>query len=478
MTRLALPRSLARLLRAVFRRCSRKPSGPHPPLVQLRGGKEGLHVRVAHPEVSVAYHHPAACAAGTVYLPLTALADFEGRTQDAVILEPVGADKTVAHWLDGGVPKAVEYAVGNSDERTEFPRLPGKFARCRPGILQALDRAAQTASCDGSRFAIHRLLLRGKAGQIVATDGKQLLVQGGFDFPWGESLLVPRLPVFACRELGDDPAAEVGRTGTHVVLRVGPWAFFLRIDADARYPNVEQAVPRATGGASRLRIGPEDAAFLARTLPRLPGSDDDDRPCTLDLDGRVCVRARAAGRGEATEVVLARSDYSGKPVRACVNRDYLARALRLGFQEVEITDADAPLVCRDKERMFLFMPLSKEGIIARGGDASRITSAEEDRPRNPPTTEREKPTVSTDHVNTNGNGHAAMPRPEPPESPEQGRGGYEELLAEALALRQTLHDACGRATRLVAAVKKDRRRSRLVATTLASLEHLHRIDGR
>ena len=72
----------------------------------------------------------------------------------------------------------------------------------------------------------------------------------------------------------------------------------------------------------------------------------------MDLNGRVAVRARAAGEGPATELVLARSTYVGPPVRLQTNRELLARAIRLGFAEVEVVDADTPLVCRDDRVVF------------------------------------------------------------------------------------------------------------------------------
>jgi hypothetical protein len=476
VTQIALTRCLARQLRAVFRKCYRKPLGPHPPLVKLQGGRDGLKVSVAHQEVSIAYHQPGTCpACDGLYLPLEALADFEGRTQDSVRLETVAPHKTLARWQEASVPQVVEYAVENAEKQPEFPKVPAPLHRCEPGILQALDQAVQTASPDAFRYAINRLQLRGKAGEIIATDGKQLLIQGGFTFPWQENLLVPRLAAFGCKELGDDPIVEIGRTNTHVVLRIAAWTFFLKIDADARYPDVDAVIPKAGEGVSLLRIAPEDATFLAKTLPRLPGQDDENSPVTVDLNGRVSLRARAAAQEKATEVVLARSDYEGKPVQVCVNRDYLARAVQLGFGLVQIASPDTPLLFRNESRVFVCMPLSKEGFVAAGEDTLRIASAEEVRPRKTPI-ERKKPTVTTNHQ-PSGNGHAPAPRqPEQTQPPSgQGQGGYGELLAEALALKQTLHDAHARSKRLVAAIKRQRQQSRLVASTLASLRHLQRI---
>ena len=50
-------------------------------------------------------------------------------------------------------------------------------------------------------------------------------------------------------------------------------------------------------------------------------------------------------------------------------------------------------------------------------------------------------------------------------------------IAEAQALKEALRDAYGCAGRLVAALKRQRKQSRLVASTLASLRELQHIGG-
>jgi hypothetical protein len=68
----------------------------------------------------------------------------------------------------------------------------------------------------------------------------------------------------------------------------------------------------------------------------------------------------------------------------------------------------------------------------------------------------------------NGRGHPGDDRPEgaPP------RNGIEEWIAEADALRELLHGACGRLSRLAAALKQQRRQARAVASAMASLRQL------
>ena len=70
---------------------------------------------------------------------------------------------------------------------------------------------------------------------------------------------------------------------------------------------------------------------------------------------------RARGEQESTtEVLLARSTASGQPVRLCTDRQYLRRVLQLGFTDVEVYGADKPVCCRERQRVYLWVPLGKE----------------------------------------------------------------------------------------------------------------------
>jgi hypothetical protein len=84
-----------------------------------------------------------------------------------------------------------------SADADKFPSLPETFTENRPGLLEAFTAAADSCDSDSVRFALGHVQVRGEHGSIVATDGRQLLVQGGFQFPWTSDLLVPRSKVFA-----------------------------------------------------------------------------------------------------------------------------------------------------------------------------------------------------------------------------------------------------------------------------------------
>jgi hypothetical protein len=412
--------------------------------------------------VALRYHLEGARPTGAIAFRASMLAEFDGRRDDVVELEQIAFGKGQARWTDGSVPRAIDLETVTPESVPEFPALPRQFTPMPAGFVQALDEAARTTSRDSVRFALARVQLRGKTGEIVATDGRQLLVQGGFTFPWTETVLLPRVPAFAAREGGDELEVRLGRTRTHVAVKVGPWTFVLAIDTHSRFPDVEAVIPRASAGASRLHLDSQDAPFLAANLPKLPGGDDDNSPVTLDLHMPVALRGRDEKHG-VTELVLPRSTVSGPPVRLCTDRQYLVRAVKLGFDQVDVPAADKPLVCRDDRRTYVWMPLEKAAAIPPGPDVQRINSAQS--PPSPTAPEPESKRSEDPMPAPQSNGHT-------PDSADPERWGIAQVIEETETLRGLLHDASARTARLLAALKHQRRKSRAVQQAMRSLKEL------
>jgi hypothetical protein len=244
---ITLLRRQARRLRGVFRRSvlGISPRGTIPPLIVRAGGSQ---LRAQYRYAGLAVEHTAPDGpfpAEAIALPLDALAECEGRDGSPVVLEAVAPDCTVVRWEDRGIPQAREFTVPPLATLAPFPEPPAHWQDSPPGLLAALAEASATASDDNTRYALSCLQLRarGEDHQVVATDGRQLLVQSGFRFPWSGDVLIRRSPVFACRELPHAEPLALGKTETHVVLRVGPWTLFLETPTDARFPDVERALP-------------------------------------------------------------------------------------------------------------------------------------------------------------------------------------------------------------------------------------------
>jgi hypothetical protein len=415
--------------------------------------------------------------------PADVLADIQGKDGSAT-LETTGDGKGEARWDDAGVPRCRPFEMMKSEKGLELPAMPKHFQPVEPALLQALAEVTRTAARDGVRYALTRIQARGRRGQLVATDGRQLLVQGGFSLPWPEDVLIPALPLFVSRDMPKDGPLAIGRTDKHVSLRSGPWTFHLEIDGNGRYPNAESVIPKGDTMASWLHLSEEDARFLVHVLPRLPGDKDYLSPVTLDLGLQVLLRARGERSLQVSEVLLSGSSCEGPAVRVACNRRFLWRVVQLGFRDIAVRNATTPLLCRDEKRTYVFMPL--EGALSPVADAVRIISGES---VSLPTRAKPKPqTETTQPQPVPERSRVTMPRSQSNgDDPRNGRTGVPptpmpsaeaetlDPLMEAEALRSLLHDAQLRVGRLLAALKQQRRHNRALRAAMDSLRDL-RLD--
>lgn len=481
-----LTRPQLRSVRDLFRRSALGIAhrGPLPPLL-LHADGDLVRVQYVSADLAVEHVLPAAGpSAGSAALPLDALAELGGRGEALLALDSTAPGRTIVRWTDRGIPQCREYAIPDRPQPGAFPEGPADWSEVPGNLLDAL--AAATAG--STRYALDCLLLRGD-GAVVATDGHQALVRGGFAFPWRDDLLVAGTPLFAVRDLPRDRPWCVGRTESHVLLRGDATTIALAIRTGVRFPRVDDIFPEPTAAMARLRLDPADAAYLAEALGRLPGADAPLAPVTVDLNGHVAVRARGTTEAAATEVVLSRSAYTGTPTRFGTDRALLDRALRLGFAEVEVGEPGVPLVCRSGALAYAWQPLAADAIIPADAVATRVES-----PAGPPATPSPLGATPTDAITvpssppatvagrhrglesrtlaatpTRHTSAAPLRTATPDESPTNGLAA---LVREAEALHEALGSARDRSRRLVVALKHQRKQARLMATTLRSLRQL------
>jgi hypothetical protein len=348
-------------------------------------------------------------------------------------------------------------------------------------LLKSLDDAMQTASHDSVRFALNKIQIRGAAGVVAATDGHALLWQNGFEFPWSDDVLVSRTNVFGCKEL--QGPVRIAKTKTHVCVSIGPWTIFLLIDKDGRFPNVQSIIPNNTASATHLNVTADNAAFLVKALPRLPGDDDNFSPVTLDLNGEVVVRARADGQDQSTEVVLAGASVTGQAVRYSTNRHLLARALALGFTNGHVLGVDTPMMFEDERRKYVFQGLGKDRVVAPASNDLRLRSDSTNSNNHQSVSRRNEPMKSQRS--------AAVPAPVTVEHHESANGSsngtangqhnqpttFAALLEEGQSIQNGLRDLLLRTNKLMAGLKAYRRHAKNMQSTLASLRQLQQVEA-
>jgi hypothetical protein len=440
--------------------------------VMFRTSTSGLEVAAQSPSAAAIFHQPGkALVDETAVVPFSCLADCEAKKEALLTLEAKSKNHVLLSWQDGAVQQALQVQAGKA---FDLPVLPKTWADNPPRLLDALHEASQAAARDQIRYALDHIQLR-ENGQVVGTDGRQLLVQPGFDFPWKGDVVVPSSKLFACRELPRDVPVSVARLDKSLALRVGPWTFVWRIP-EGRYPAVDDLV-KQENVTTKFRLSEADAAFLADNLLRLPSCDEYELPVTLDLRRQVAVRAKGEGHGQPTELVLVNSTVEGEPVAISSNRTFLKRALDLGCREFRLFGGDdGRVLCPGADRTYVWMQLANEGVVAPSTKASRVESVHE-QPTKVTTTdpvslpEPLKEEVSMPRERTSSNSQ--------PVEDERWRTVETDQppLAQAEALRDSLRDVLLKTGDLIATLKRQRRQTKIVQSTLQSLKELQKVAG-
>lgn len=471
-----ISRSLARQLRAVFRKLASR-STASIAKVSIATSSHWLRIRLYGTDILSEYQQPGEFGSSEFVIPLQALADFEGKSNAVVTLESGEAGSVQVRWDDGGVPQVVSYQTEDLAKLPDFPQTPSNMTSVEPGILNILAEASASATPDNGRYATNNIQLKGDAGVIVATDGHQLL-QTSFSLPWTEDVLVRASSVYGAREIQNENVS-IGKTDGNVVIQTGAWTLYLPIDKDGRFPNVESVIPKPRELTTHCHFDQEDREFLAKSLARLPGADDNDAPVTLDVNGEVCVRAKASGHDQTVELLLARSTTTGTPSRLMMNRHYLARAVELGLSDLHVQDAKRPVVFQDEKSKFIVMPLTEGKPLAASDQAIRIASTNDGKAQ--PTSIRRTKPVDEPKVTTNGDGHhepqPAINRMKGIRTRKAKSSGLVALIEEADALKHAMRELCSRSHKLVVALRRHRKQTRLVQSSLKALKDLQHIDA-
>jgi hypothetical protein len=354
-----VPADAARAVRAAVRRLASGRSA-HPPPVELTAGPDGLVLRVATADVVVEYCRPGPHEPHRLVVPVDALAVGAGTGRSPLRLEGTPAGVEV-RWTERGQQQ--EQAFPSPPDSGPFPELDAeKWSDNPPGLAAALADAAAVTARESVRFAVHRVQLRGRRGEVVATDTRQLLVQGGFAFPWEGDLLVARAGAALVGTLGLAGPERVGRTATHVVIGSGQWRVGLAIDPAGQFPDADRVVPRPGESRTRWVLDEGSARELDAALATLPGKEGKGGPVTVDLAGPPAVRARGE-YGPPVGVVLSGSRAEGPPVRFATDRSHLRHTLRLGLREFAAGDPGRPLVGRDGSRAYVWLPLEPSEVV-------------------------------------------------------------------------------------------------------------------
>jgi hypothetical protein len=420
---------------------------------------------------AASYHDPTPLPDCNLAVPLSLLKEVEGSRAEPVYLLPESDGSVQARWQEGAVPQQRTVSVVPELADVVLPVLPNQWIENPPTLRQAIADAALCVDPSVARYALGCIQLRGKQGDVSSADAHQVFRQSGFQFGTEANLLFYPSHVFSGKELAGELPVQFGVTDEHVVLGSGPWLFWLPLEKEATFPNIDSVIPKAEQVVTSLQLSPSDMAFLTENLAKLPGSEDADQPLTLDLNGRVAIRGRTGDKGPVTEMWLCNSQRSGKEIRINTNRQYLRQALQFGFDRLSLFSPEMPIVCDDEQRTYLWAPLTSKDTIPAG--KSVVIESPTDNPRANSTSTNQSVSRRTSSMRVRKD-----PAPTPPSAaaaPTQTPGKDPSVVEQAVALRSSLRDVLGQVNNLLRAIQRQRKQEKFLRTTLASLKELQSV---
>lgn len=487
-----ITRLLAKQLRSIIKRTFNRQAT----VLTFRSGDDGLFVEAQGVNHALRYHDPQPQDRELLLIPINVLEDVQGAKPEPVFLNTHRAGVIGASWQEKGVFHDLEYdAPEPVADAPQFPELPAKFNDNQPELLAAMHEAYETTDVESKRYALACVQARGNEGVIAATDGRQMLKQAGFSFGFEEKLLLQHTKFFANKELPSELPVQVGELRddkgvTNVVFQVGGWTYWLGVEKEGRFPDIDQIIPSTRYSKSTLQLSPADAKFLVDNLHRLPNGNT-HREVTIDLNGSIILRATSISTPRPAEMILRNSSKQGDDIRICTDRNFLARAAAMGFSEIHLPDNVSPAVAQDANRTFLWMLLDPKEALKPTDDCLRIESpldyghriSPPPRPRKETPVNRITPSIS-------------QPQPAAPSQPATQRATQQDATAgaqvvrrrkqrvpgkatsaleQAISLRDQLREVLASSKELIASLQTEKRSQKSLKLALDSLKQLQNV---
>ena len=266
---------------------------------------------------------------------------------------------------------------------SEWPAVP--FVDAIAGMLDgplkvAIGEALACCSQDITRAAIMGAWLDvtdATSHYVIGTDARHLFAANSFTLALQEPLLLPATKFLTWSGFTDDgnwtlavqpnPPAD---STSWFQLQSDHWTFLTQRQ-EHTIPNWRQILPPAGSSRIIVRFSEAACAFLAEALPQLPGKDDLNQPLQLNIvAGKLSLTARDRSSAHVTTLPVDDVAITGPDLTVTLNRTFLAKAMKWGLTELELTDELSPLVFSTQGKRLVAMPLRNNSAPVAAATAS------------------------------------------------------------------------------------------------------------
>jgi hypothetical protein len=473
---ITITRLLAKQLLTVLKRLIPRGGRNRELPVKVETGPQGLLIEANSSQFGFQYREPGRLPKHSLTVTPELLHDVAGTKPIPVTMAPSSKNQVRVQWQEGVVPKSALFALPDSKHKPADLVAPTVWAQNPPEVLSVLHQTMAISDSKHSRYALGCVQFNGKAGEFAATDGCQIILHSGIKLNFNAEILVPASMVYGSPELVTDASVLFGKTETHFAVQTGPWTIFTLIQKEGRFPRVHEVFPNAKTPKTTLQLSPADIAFLTQTIPQLPCHDENFLPITVDLKSNVAIRARGDD-GPPTELILRGSSHEGADVRLNINRTFLERALKLGFDRIQVHDKGQPVQCCDARRRYAWMTLEDSGAIPASKNAIVIESPTAEAPVQTRSTKSVPSTPNTIPMRRRRTQFAPAPTTAPQtQAPKStGKPSGPGLIEQVTELRVAAKDLYAKTTELLRSMKRQRRQHRIMQSTLQSLKELQQV---
>ena len=322
-------------------------------------------------------------------VPVTFLVPFESlakTVKKALAKDRIGLfteekDRVVIRSMVSHTPIEEVFRVDPVEDWPVVPHVSGAIMPMQEVFKIAFKQAMDCASTEETRYVLNGVCLDTVEPQnhyVVGTNGRHLYAANSFCFDCKERIIVPNRRFLNWSGFLDDGlwslAVQPGKEPEpskdkdqkeekepgFIQIVSNHWTFITKL-VDGVYPNWKQVLPDPNRPKTGFHLPEESVTAMLEILPRIPGADGLNDPVTLEMQSnQLLLRGRNSAKDRWTIIPVPGAIVPDQQIEVCLNRNYLAKALRMGLAEIELSPNGESVICRNGGRVIVIGPLRSE----------------------------------------------------------------------------------------------------------------------